>query len=146
MRPVLVVLRVQDPDRAQVERARARRVTASVGPVSPSTAIVRRVRVPVVRVVMVTPRVGVLVRVVKVMRRAVRVSAANASLTVSAASAILTVSAASASLTVSVRVVRRVRVPVVHVVMVMRRVGVLVRVVMIVVPAVRSAKNVFSVR
>ena len=126
--PVLVVLRVQDPDRAQVERARARRVTASVGPVSPSTAIVRRVRVPVVRVVMVTPRVVARVPVVKVTHHAVRVSAANV------------------SLTVSVRDVRRVRVPVVRVVMVTPPVGVLVRVVMIVVPAVRSAKNVLSVR
>jgi hypothetical protein len=93
--------------------------------------------VPVVRVVMVTPRVVARVPVVTVTHHAVRVSAANAS---------HTASAASASLTVSVRDVRRVRVPVVRVVMVTPRVGVLVRVVMIVVPAVRSAKNVLSVR
>jgi hypothetical protein len=120
---------------------RAVPVSAASASLTVSVRVVRRVRVPVVRVVMAMRRVGVLVRavmvtprvvarvpVVKVTHHAVRVSAANV------------------SLTVSVRDVRRVRVPVVRVVMVTPRVGVLVRVVMIVVPAVRSAKNVLSVR
>ncbi len=161
-RAVMVMRRVGVLDRGGMAMRRvvpvnvvsANRMWSAVNAVSASRTAsvraVRRVRVPVVRGVMVTPPVGVLVRVVKVMRHAVPVSAANAS---------HTASAANASLTVSVRDVRRVRVPVVRGVMVTPRVvgqvrvvmvtppvGVLVRVVMIVVPAVRSAKNVLSVR